>query len=345
MEHKVGLAHIFIPEFNINSSKGSNLRKMVLAAGGPQNEREQNRVIKVPKSDSDETAIRLEGNKVVVEKIAAEIQKLVSERENQVTDVVEVSPEKHRHLIGPRGETRRRLESELGVNIEIPRESVQGTARSQIKLSGPADKLPAARDHIANLFKEAEGETIEVPRSLHHAIADNGRFFVRLRNDHRVTVDHGGQQPPPKPSSRPTTRNGSSAPLPLITDEDPVTGEEIRWEVTESSAGKSDEQGNIPWVLRGSPENIAKAKSLITKALENAQDPSWTGYLYLPDPSTYRLVIGTGGAQINSIRRETGCKITVPRNQASGEAIEIIGDKDGVERARELIVDCVRGRS
>ena len=316
---------------------------MVVEAGGPQNEREQNRVIRVPKSDSNETAIRLEGNKAVVEKIAAEIQKIVSERDDQVTDTVEVSPEKHRYLIGPGGQTRRKLESELGVNIEIPRATVQGPARSQIKLSGPAGKLPAARDHIANLFKEAEGEAIQIPRSLHHAIADNGRFFVRLRNNHQVTVDHSGQQPPSKSSSRPASRPNNAS-LPLITDEDEATEE--TWKIVESGTADSvEDQGTIPWILHGSAENTAKARSLIEEALKNAQSSSWTGYLYLPDPSTYRLVIGAGGAQINSIRRETGCKITVPGAQGRGEPIEIIGEKDGVEKAKDIIRECVKGRS
>ena len=318
---------------------------MVIEAGGPQNEREQNRVIRVPKSDSNETAIRLEGNKAVVEKIAAEIQKIVSERDDQVTDTVEVSPEKHRYLIGPGGQTRRKLESELGVNIEIPRATVQGPARSQIKLSGPAGKLPAAKDHIANLFKEAEGEAIQIPRSLHHAIADNGRFFVRLRNNHQVTVDHGGQQPPSKSSSKLSTRTSNNASLPLITDEDGAT-EEPKWEIVESgTADSAEDQGTIPWILHGSADSTTKARSLIEDALKNAQSSSWTGYLYLPDPSTYRIVIGSGGAQINSIRRETGCKITVPGAQGRGEPIEIIGEKDGVEKAKDIILECVQGRS
>ena len=312
----------------------------MLAAGGPSNEREQNRTIKVPKADSNETAVRIEGNKGMVDKIVAEIQKIVSDRENQTTDTVEVSPEKHRHLIGPNGETRKRLESELGVNIEVPKESVQGQARSQVKLTGPPEKVAAAKEHIQGMFQTPEGETIQVPRSLHHAIADNGRFFVRLRNDHKVTVDHAGEKPPPKSSSKPATDSKDS--LPLITDED--AGESNSWEIKEG-AQASDVEGEIPWVLRGSPENVSSAKALLQKALKNAKSPSCTGYLTLADTSNYRRVVGTGGANINAIRAETGCRINVPKNQARVEAIEIVGTKEGVEAARDMILAITEGKN
>lgn len=311
----------------------------MLAAGGPSNEREQNRIVKVPKADSNDTAIRIEGNKAMVDKIVIEIQKIVSDRENQTTDVVEVSPEKHRHLIGPGGRTRRNLELELGVNIEIPKESVQGPARSQVKLSGSPDKVAAAKEHISGMFKTVEGETILVPRALHHTIADNGRFFVSLRNDHRVTVDHAGEKPPPKTSPKPTA--DAKAPLPLITDED--TAENHSWSIAEGGQG-SNAVGDIPWILRGSPEDVAKAKILIQKALNNANSPACTGYLTLADPSNYRRIIGTGGSNINAIRNETDCKINVPRNQARGEAIEIVGSKEGVERAKDMILESIEER-
>ena len=294
----------------------------------------------MPRPESDETAIRLEGNKAVVEKLVAEIQKIVKERENQVHDVVEVPPEKHRQLIGPGGETRRKLEAQLGVSIDVPRDSVQGPARSQIKISGAADKIPAAKEHIASLVRQVEGETMQVPRSLHHTIADNGRLFARLRRDHGIIVDHANQQPPPRSTSGTSTSRGEAS-LPLITDED--AGESHSWELV-TGPSSSDLEGDIPWILRGSPESIAKARAQIEKALEKAQKNTCTGYLVLPDPSAYRLVIGTGGSQINSIRRETGCKIDVPQKREKGEAIVIAGEQDGVERARDLILEAAKGR-
>ena len=45
---------------------------------------------------------------------------------------------------------------------------------------------------------------------------------------------------------------------------------------------------------------------------------------------------------MNSIRKATGCRITVPRDQAAGEPIEVSGSADGIEKARELILKAVK---
>jgi polyribonucleotide nucleotidyltransferase len=87
---------------------------------------------------------------------------------------------------------------------------------------------------------------------------------------------------------------------------------------------------------------VEKAKKLIEAALQQAAKQNTTGYLVLPDPRTYRHVIGQGGSKVNAIRKQSGCKITVPRNQAEDEAIEIVGSKEGVEKAKELILQAVK---
>jgi rRNA processing protein Krr1/Pno1 len=124
----------------------------------------------------------------------------------------------------------------------------------------------------------------------------------------------------------------------LITDDAKSTADAHSWNVVENA---SSEEGDIPWVLRGSPENIEKAKKAIDAALEQAKKQNVTGYLILPDPKTHRYVIGQGGSKVNSIRKQSGCKITVPRDQTQGEAIEVLGTKGGVEKAKDLILAAV----
>ena len=275
-----------------------------------------------------------------MEKIIEAINAFVSQRENQITEVVEIAPEKHRLLIGHGGETRRALESQFGVNIDIPRQTVQGPQRAHVKLAGPPEDVEKAKQHILDLVRDQEGETIQVPRRLHNVVSDNGQLFRRLRQEHKVSVDHAGQQPPPKSSNTTRPRIGAGGALPLITD-DQNSVDNHSWEVVDH--GSDDvEMGEIPWILRGSPENVAKARATLQKAIEQAQKQVSTGYLILPDPRTYRLVIGAGGSQINSIRKQTGCKITVPRDQAKGEAIEIVGSSQGVEQAKDIILETVK---
>ena len=250
-----------------------------------------------------------------------------------------VAPEKHRLLIGHGGETRKALESRFEVNIDIPRQTVQGAARSQIKLAGPPANVENAKLHILDMVKDPEGETVQVPRGLHHVISDNGQFFRRLRTEQNVTVDHEGQQPPPKQFTAPRSHVNGGPALPLITDDQDAV-DSYSWKVLHHTENAGS--GEIPWTLRGAPENVTKARAMLQKALEQAQKQGSTGYLILPDPKTYRFVIGQGGSQINSIRKQTGCKITVPRDQAKGEAIEIIGSREGVEQAKDIILETVK---
>lgn len=270
----------------------------------------------------------------------AAIKTFVAQKENQVTNTIEVAPEKHRLLIGRGGETRQNLESKFSVNVDIPKQTVQGAARSQVKISGEPDNVDKAKDHILNMIKEQQGETIQVPLALHHIVSDNGQFFRRLRNDHRVTVDHAGQQPPKTTTKKAPAPTGEGTSMPLITDEQD-SADNYSWEVIHSSPDGGVE-GDIPWILRGSPENIAKAKTLLEKALSQAKVPSSTGFLVLPDPRSFKYVVGPGGSQINSIKKQTGCKLTVPRSQAPGDAIEVVGTKESVEQAKDLILDAVK---
>lgn len=314
---------------------GTNLRDIVLKAGGSDDRRELARTIQFPKQDADSNTIKVEGRTEVVDKIIAQIQSIVTERESQVTEVLEVPVEKHRSLIGRGGEVKRSLENQFKVSIDIP---PQGSGQTAVKITGQTGDVEKAKDHIETLVQEQQGETVHIPRALHHAVSNNGQIFRKFRNEYHVSVDHAGQRIPEKPTAPTSTRANGDA-LPLITDDPEATADAHSWKVVELA---STEEGEIPWVLHGSLENIEKAKKAIDAALEQTRKQTAAGYLILPDPKTYRYVIGQGGSKVNSIRKQSGCRITVPRDQAKGEAIEVVGTKEGVEKAKELILAAVR---
>ena len=258
-----------------------------------------------------------------------------------MTDTLEVPPAKHRLLIGRGGESRRALESKFNVGVDIPRLTDEGSARSQVRISGQPEDVGNAKAYILEMIQDLPGETIEIPRKYHHTIADNGQFFRRLKAEHKVAIDHGGHKLPLRPTAaRPQANGGPS--MPLITD-DPSSTTGHSFEMLSNNSA-STEEGTVPWVLKGTPENIAKARSQLERALKQAesQESQSIGYLVLPDPRTFRFVVGPGGSKINEIRKQTGCKITVPRDQAPGSAIEIVGGKEGVEQARDIILDVVQ---
>ena len=321
-------------------SLGTNIRNIVVDAGGSDDRRDLARTVRFPRQDSDDNIIRVEGPKALVDKIATAIGDFVSQRENQSTDTIEVAPDKHRMLIGRGGEVRRALESQFMVGLDIPKLSSQGAARSQVKISGQPANVEKAKAHILDIVKAQDGEMLQVPRKYHQAISDNGHFFRRLKQDHKVTVDHAGHHPPQKPAAGARPHVNGSINMPLITDDEDSNNH--HWEVVVGE--ENQEEGEIPWILRGPPEGVGKAREILEKAMEQARNQHFqaVGYLVLPDPKTYRFIIGQGGSQINSIRRQTGCKILVPRDQSQGSAIEIVGSKEGVEHARDIIIDVVR---
>jgi predicted PilT family ATPase len=277
---------------NLIGGSGSNIRSIVTAAGGSDNSRDLARMVRFPRAESDESSIRVEGPKSIVDKIIASLKAQVESLENQTTEIIEVSPDKHRLLIGRGGETRRSLESQLNIQLDIPKQTTTGAARSQVKITGGPEQVEKAKEHILELVKGQEGETIQVPRHLHHIVSDNGQFFRQLRNQHKITVDHAGQQPPQKPAAAEAgkARKGANGALPLITDDSTGGADEHSWEIIDTNAPEegADLSATIPWVIRGPAENLPKARQRLEAAIEAASKPSSTGYLILPDPSSYR---------------------------------------------------------
>lgn len=225
------------------------------------------------------------------------------------------------------------------MTLDIPK---QGSGRTEVKLKGPSNAVADAKEHVQGMLKSQHAETVNVPSHLHHVVADNGAFFRRLRNDHQVTVDHAGQPVPANRTAEETREATNGTSLPLITDEPEAASDAHSWKVVDNSSAAGADSAPFPWVLTGSPENVAKARAAIEKALNSATQQSATGYLILPDPKTYRFVVGQGGSQINAIRKKTGCRINVPKDQARGEAIEIRGSSSGLEEAKELILEAVQ---
>ncbi|OAA61095.1 RNA-binding effector protein [Niveomyces insectorum RCEF 264] len=315
---------------------GSNIKQLVVKAGGSDDRRELSRTIQFPNQDSDNNTIKVEGRRSVVDKIIQQIEEFVAERANQVVETINVPQEKHRSLIGRGGETRRQIESRFNVVLDIPR---QGEDRTDVKITGLAANVAKAVEHISSLIKEQHSITVQVPRRLHHTISNNGQYFRRLRSEHHVTVDHAGHTVPARtaaPLGASTNNNGS---LPLITDDDDTAAGAHSWRVVETT---SAEEGDIPWVLRGSPENVEKAQKALERAIEQSSQSNVTGYLVLPDPRVFRHIVGQAGKKIDSIRKESGCRIFVPQGKTGQEAVEVVGSKDGVEKARELILAAVK---
>ncbi|EXJ89375.1 hypothetical protein A1O3_02442 [Capronia epimyces CBS 606.96] len=320
---------------------GANIQSIVAKAGGTGTSAEH---VRFPRHGDESDTLVVKGTADVVDKIVAALENFVEERENQITEIVDVPVTQHRELVGPNGSTRKKLEGDFGVTLNVPR---QGSGETGVKIAGRPENVQKAKEHIQKITIRPQGETINVPRSLHNIISRNGALFRELSRDN-IRIDHNGQKPPPKSKDG---HRGPRAPpahgdLPLITDQ---PGEEkYSWDIV-SNQDASEEEGEIPWVILAgkdaSEETVAKAKQKIQSLIEKAREPQHTGYLVLPDPRLHRHIIGQGGHTINAIRKASGCEIQVPNKNSSkgeGDAITIVGKKEGVESARDLILEEIK---
>ena len=321
---------------------GATLREIVERAGGPKDRSAQARMVRFPNADSQDNIIKIEGNKSVVEKIIKSINKIVEGKSNQVQVVVDVPQDKYARLIGRGGSVRQDLEAKFKVTIDIPRQN-SGLSASGVTITGLPEAVEAAKTHIIELTAEVEGETVLVPCALHHAVSDGGLFIKRLRNELRVSVDHGNQPFPTKPAvpARPTATNTS---LPLITDQDHDEASSFSWETIPNPTLEASEEGDFPWILRSSSSDaISRAKDLLQEQIELVKAQSNVGFLTLPDQSKYRFVVGRNGQEVNRIRELTGCRVMIPKaGGEEGDAIVLWGGEEGLEKAREVILEIVR---
>ncbi|KAF3933682.1 Vigilin [Dactylella cylindrospora] len=317
---------------------GQTLHGIVVRSGGPSDKSAQARMVRFPHHDVTDNNIKIEGNADVVDKIIKELETIIDAEKDKVTIVVDVPTDKHRKLIGREGSVRKEIEKTFNVTVDIPRQRQGEDTPTGVKVSGAVEDVEKAKEHILKLTKDQDATTVAVPKHLHHSLADNGALARTFRSRYNVDIGFSGELPP-KPKGQQGRKRAEGAALPLITDEPSEISSAISWEVVDNSTA---DDGEVTWNLRGATEDIAKAAEELKRLIDDEGDKTTTGYLFLPDPSKYRYVVGPGGSQVNSIRRETGCKITIPKEQ-SDEAIVIKGSKEGVEQAKQIIVGLVQG--
>jgi len=170
-----------------------------------------------------------------------------------------------------------------------------------------------------------------VPGRLHHRVSNDGRTKNELRRRFQVHVSHDGVEIPP-----PVRTNGAIGRI----DE-----EEARypWHVIKDPDESSD--NSIPWKLRGQEINLQKARRYLEEIIESmGKLGNWTGHLSVP-PKHHRLVVGSGGQRISQIRQETDCTVDVPRQGDENDVIVIRGSRDGIEKAKDMILESVENRS
>lgn len=321
-------------------ANGSAMRDIISKAGEEFNPR----LIQVPQAGSGSSKIKVHGRKKVVSKIVNIIKGIVDEREKLVEIQVPITVERHGSIIGPAGQTKKEIETECGVIITVPYQgskNSKGELEKNIKVIGAEENVEKAKKKILEIA--ADDLKVDVPIAYQNLVFDSGMLIKKLRSDLDVRADLGRASFSKDPFSKiPADAIGET----LITDENPAA--KYKWTVVAESAATAAPAPNQPavitWRFKGTSENCKKAKDIVEKTLARAKKYDTTGYLWLADPSKYRLAIGPAGSTINNIREKSGCSIAIPKASAKKEenAVVIRGEKSNVEKAMELILEVVK---
>lgn len=316
---------------------GSTMREIISKACGDDALNNQ-RMMDIPRAGSSNWNVTVTGNKKYVSKVVKRINEIVDEQKSFVEEAVDVAPERHGALIGPGGVVKRDIEDSCKVTMNVPK---QNSGKRDIILVGKREGVDKAKAKILQLTVSQIKAEVVVPRKVHADLADRGTFVRRLRNEFDVRVEHGREKLPK--NSENVAPPAEAIGEVLITDDEQEAASKFKWTVVGDEDKGEEEEGTIPWKLKGSEENCQRAKECIEKALEQCKKHDHTGYLWLGDPSRYKLVIGSGGSNINTIRDKSGCTVTVPKNGKSmNECIVVRGSRDQLEVAKDMILQSVQ---
>lgn len=310
---------------------GSIMKEIISKAGGDEVPRNrQYKLLNIPNEGSGSDEVTSQGDKTIVDKIVAAVEKIIEEKKASITEEIDLPKEKHRLIIGPSGSIRHSLQNEFGVTIDIPRPNDESTI---VKVSGLPDKIAAAKVKIEELTKDDWNESIDVPAVYHALVSERGAIFKKLKNDFNVEVAHGN-----------FTRQASklsSASIPTPPESAyPEGSEAFKFTIvpTEETNGSTSEE-IIPWRLKGSEEDTAKAAKFISERLELAKNAKSIGWFYASQPSVFSKVIGPQGSKVNQIRKKSHTFITIPRANDKNAAnfIYLVGDEDNLNVAKTEI--------
>jgi predicted PilT family ATPase len=312
---------------DILGPKGSVKQQIIETAGGSDSNNYR-RLLNIPDQSSESNKITSSGPKAIVDSIIAQIKKIVEEKDKAVSETLEVPKQKHRFIIGPAGSTRRQLEDEFKVQINIPKVNEDST---KVVITGPPSGVSGAKAKVEELVVDNFKCSIDVPASLHAAVSERGAFTRRVGNENDVEIDHGDK-------SKKAYKLSSKSPV-IPEEAFGSDDEKTKFTIAESETESTEDDDVIPWRLKGSDEEVTKVQEQIKKALALYAQHDTTAYLWVKNKSVFGRVVGPQGSRLNFIRQKSGAQIQVPRSTDKvNNVIYLKGTKDSVVAAEKLIL-------
>jgi len=322
--------------------------------------------INIPDTDSGVTVIRIEGNKVGVEKAKKELYDMVEKMENEKEKDLIIENRFHRQLIGPKGESIEKIRKEFS-NVQISFPDL-GVKSDIVKLRGPKKDVDECGKYFNKIVKEMQESSyqVKVPifKQFHKFIIGKGGANIkRIRDETDTKID--------LPDS------GSDSDMITITGKKPnvnkavneiqkiqnemanITSQEIKipakiHNTMIGAGGKliqsimndcggvaikfpEPNSGSDNVTVRGPKDDVEKAVKLLKELSEEKQLSGITAEVKAK-PQHHKFLIGKSGIHIQKIRDETGARIIFPGStDVDKETITIIGTKQACDSAKKIM--------
>ncbi|KAI5962185.1 SCP160 [Candida pseudojiufengensis] len=312
---------------------GSTMKQIIKLAGGEDLPRHKyHKLLTIPNEGSGSNEIISQGDKLIVDKIINQIEKIIKEKEASVTEEIELSKDKHRLIIGPNGIIRHNLQNEYNITLDIPRPNDES---SIIKINGLPENITKVKSRIEELTKDDWLKSIDIPSKLHSFISDRGAIFKKFKSDYGVDITHGNL-------TRQANKLSSSS-IATPSDNAYPENEEETYKFTIEEFNLGADELNIPWRLKGSEESVDKVLSIIKSKLSKLQsNENYIGWIYTTKPNSFSKIIGPQGSKINQLRSKNNCFIQIPNlnnhsNDKLSKFIFTFGLKDDLVKLNDQI--------
>ncbi|TFY70609.1 hypothetical protein EVG20_g2391 [Dentipellis fragilis] len=332
---------------------GQGLKDLIARCGGPADSRSQAGLVRFPRQGEEPNdEVRLRGEPKVVNKLKAELEKVVAELRDRVVLAVEIPAPQHRALIGRGGRNLAEFQTKHGVQVQYPgshsynqagkpanaEELADVAPENLVKVAGAKAAVEKAIEDLKSQIKapapEAVSEKISVPYKYYGTVTHQGNIFRSLRS-HNVSVEQSGEPQKSTSPVRPPAQSSAAAASARIDDtEDSLGGAEVQWQVVPNY--QDAEEGASEWTLKARDQaGLDRAKKIVQDAIARAEGMTQIGFLTLPDRSSFPRIVGSKGSNIARLHNETGADITVSRENST---IVLMGSASALEAAKDAIL-------
>jgi len=320
--------------------------------------------INIPSDSEKSNVIRIEGSPEGVAAAKQEILEMASKMENEKSRDIIIENKLHKNIIGQKGDKVREIREKFPqVQISFP----EADKKSDIvTLRGPKDDVDKCYNHMKKLVTDlvAASYKLDVPimKRFHgNVIGRNGANIKKIKEETGTQIDIPAENSASDiivvTGYKAQAEKARSMILKIQSELANIVTEELKIPqklhssmigpggklILSITAECGDVNIRFPQdgvtsdviTLRGTPEDVEKAKVQLKKLAEERLENSFTEEVKAK-PEHHRFLIGRNGMNIRQLRESTGARIVFPTRQDDNkEIITIIGKKDAVQKAKK----------